>query len=158
MSISARLNDIQKKAVAMGRNREAALAVILPRLMGAVLRYGHLKYDRDSIRGAFVASEAIDVWVQSHRHYVYLSVRYLRRIQVFSCRIYSDGGGDTLNQQISIIGWDRSVSNRGWQSVIFDRFDYDSGWLLNVPQEVIVPNVVRALNQYIEAHPQRHVQ
>jgi hypothetical protein len=100
---------------ARGRNRNQALSVLLPHIMGVLQRYGSASNDR----GIAVQQHAFDI--SAHKfpdapgHC--LSV-YHNKQKVLSAYTGDYPNGNYLNKTVHIMGWKRG----DWERDIFERF------------------------------------
>ena len=95
----------EKQQIAMGRNRDAALRVIMKRLLGGVYHYGIPFRDSSRTTSLWVERGKFLVQLRPEPHCAYICVVYERRYSVFSARIYSDGAGNAMDRRLYVIGW-----------------------------------------------------
>ena len=129
----------------MGRDREVALSMILPRAMGALRSHGLPYFDWRKTVYLQAQSCGFRIWARPKPHFVYLKIGYRHVYSVLHIRIFSDGSGDFLDDRVSVIGWDRGHYLRRWQSELFDTFSGDDDWFLSVDKDTFVPNVVKSV-------------
>ncbi|MER9002214.1 MULTISPECIES: hypothetical protein [unclassified Mesorhizobium] len=130
-----------KKQIAGRRNREAALSVIVPRLLGALVHSSNVEINCTScsvVSGGFVL--LLDVC----NHWVEIDLRRDdgRWGSLFRCRLFSGYCGKLYNRRLRIIYWIRKGEAADWQEKIFDVFKRDSNWLLDLPQVYEHPLIV----------------
>lgn len=137
-----------KKRIAYRRNRNEALSVIVPRLIGAIAHSSHKTF---TAKSCIVVKEEFRVEMTAYDHAVYLELREARSgngdapwwVERFRCRLPPAGTGRYLSGRIDIMSWERG-GHMIWQNRIFDVFKRDSHWLLDFPPIDDRPMVVRA--------------
>lgn len=122
-----------KKQIARRRNRETALSVIVPRLLGALVHSPNVEISRTSCS---VVSGGFDLLLDVCNHWIEIDLRRDdgRWGSLFRCRLFSGYCGKLYNRRLQIIYWIRSGEAADWQEKIFDVFKRDSNWLLDLPQ------------------------
>src|SRR5829696_3440276 len=116
----------QKKAAANSREREEALAVIVPRLLGAAEDFGRAIIYKGMV-GSIIVSEKDDFHViiasadDRAKEGLFLEVIW-REIPVFTARLSSAGSGECLGTRVRVWHWKRGL----WEAALFDCFPSDS--------------------------------
>ncbi len=144
-------NIKEKQQVATGRDREAALGVIMPRVMGALKSEGRVVRDHEGKQSLEVRRGNFWIGLVPFDHYIFFSIYHRHHGYVLSGRVYSDGSGDRLDGRMSAVRWDRSADHRGWQAELFETFDRDDDWLLAIPQKAVRPEIVTAVLSHMAA-------
>jgi hypothetical protein len=144
------MSTTDKQAVALGPSRDAALRVLMPRVIGAIRADGVVRQGKGK---GIIEVQRGDFWIliEPDNYYIYLAVWHRRFRCVFSARLFSDGSGTSLDNRVYVIGWDRSVEHRSWQAELFETFKHDSDWLLSLPQRYVRPEIVTTVLSHIAA-------
>jgi hypothetical protein len=147
-----------KKVIALGRDRDAALHVIMPCLMGAFERHGKVVAGDPGEQVLEVLTDRFWMCLVPDVHHVHFFVFHRCYRYVLSGRLFSDGSGKCLDGRVSVVSWDRSSGHRAWQAELFDVFAEDSTWLLDIPQKLVRPEIVTALLSHIASRSIRPVE
>ncbi|MER8912950.1 hypothetical protein NKI32_03800 [Mesorhizobium sp. M0761] len=126
-----------KKRLAMHDNVDDALSVILPRLMGAIRHAKVPNFLRPN--ELQTAAGGYEVRLNVNKQCVILYLVDAELNDLFACGIYSGMVGEHYNGLIDIFNWERGC----WQTEIFDLFDKDSYWLLDLPRVEDTPLIVK---------------
>ncbi len=139
------LDTHQRKALANSPKRDEALAVLMPRILGAAYTAGHVMPYMGRRSTIVVARrEPFQVVVALDSPTVLFEVEW-KGNQVIRGHLHSDRGGTYLDKRVRITKWHRGTWWRrgAWQTALFDSFHADSYDLLttpNVPSEVTGAN------------------
>lgn len=148
-----------RQMVALGRDREAALKVILLRVLGALKTEGvHRCSGRiHGIVGWLEVSRHNFIIRLSHHESFWLSLHVYYRVsqesedgkRVFSAQLYSDGRGYSFGGRLKVSRWIRNEEYRTWQAELFDTFSEDSNWLLDIEPKIVKPEIVTAFLSHV---------
>src|SRR5215203_4953000 len=137
-------DNAAKKRLAIGRNRDPALRVIMPRAIGAFVTEGRVVRDDDGKRILEVLKGPFWMRLEPDTRHVNFFIHHRMHGDVMSGRLYSDGNGNDLDGRLRLLGWDRRARNGAilWQLELFETFAEDSDWLLNIPKKMVRPEIV----------------
>jgi hypothetical protein len=135
---------VLKTKVAICPNRELALSVIVPRLLGAIKERPSATSRPEGLH-AIGGNYRVQLFPEHHE--VHLRLVNRNRFHVyFWARLFSGGYGQQMGGRATVVRWQRGQCG-GWQEEIFNVFATDSTALLEIPitnEDSAVMRAVRA--------------
>ena len=120
------------KDVAAGGSREAAIAVLVPRILGAIATSAYAVKRRKAPPFMTAEKGPFTVRLAPTDASVFFRVDWHNTL-VMTGHVNLDGFGTHFGGRVSVDTWQRGPRFQEWQRELFDVFDEDSDELLNLP-------------------------